>query len=156
MEESNIIFLNNNNKGNYSNNKLLSNTLQISKKMIDYSKAYILFESKATIPFVNNDKNNGNQNVKNSFTLRNSNDIITNLKIILNNIVISDEVDIDKSNLINFILNNSNTNNIDYRNLNEIDDSSDLNINNNKFLVQIILLLMILQIMKLRFNFQYF
>ena len=135
LEESNIISLNNNNKGNYLNNKLLFNTLQISKKMVDYSKAYILFEAKAIIPFVNGDNANENENVKNSFTLRNSNDIITNLKIILHNVVISDEVDIDKSNLVNFILHNSNTNKIDYRNLNTIDDSSDLNINSNKFLI---------------------
>ena len=102
--------------------------------MIGYSKVYVLFEFKATIPFVNNDNNNVNENVKNSFTLRNCNDIITNLKIILNNIVITDEVDVDKSNLVNIILNNSNANNIDFRNLNKIDDSSDLNIN-NKFLI---------------------
>ena len=135
LEESNIITLNINNKGNYSYNKLLFNTLSISKKMIDYSKAYILFEVKASIPFVNGDNANENENVKKSFTLRNSNDIITNLKIILNNVVISDEVDIDKSNLVNFILHNSNTNKIDYRNLNKIDEPSDLNINNNKFLI---------------------
>ena len=85
--------------------------------MIDYSKAYILFEVKATIPFVNNDNNSDNANVKTSFTLRNSDDIITNLRILLNNTVISDEIDVDKSNLINFILHNSNTNKIDYRNL---------------------------------------
>ena len=135
LEESNIIFLNNNNKGDYSNNKLLFNTLQVSKKMIDYSNAYILFEVKATIPFLNGDDANNNENVKNSFTLRNSDDIITNLKIILNNIVISDEVDVDKANLVNFILNNFNTNKIYYRNLHKIDDSSDLDINNNKFLI---------------------
>ena len=135
LEESNIISLNNNNKGDYSNNKLLFNTLQISKKMIDYSKAYILFEVKANIPFVNNDNNNDNTNVKNSFTLRNSDDIKTNLRIILNNVVISDEIDVDKSNLVNFILHNSNANKIDYRNLNKIDNSSDLNITNNKFLI---------------------
>ena len=103
--------------------------------MIDYSKAYVLFEVKANIPFVNGDNANENENVKKSFTLRNSNDIISNLKIILNNIVISDEVDIDKSNLVNIILHNSNTNKIDYRNLHKIDDSSDLNINNNKSLI---------------------
>ena len=135
LEESNIISLNNNNKGDYSNNKLLFNTLQISKKMIDYSKAYILFEVKATIPFVNNDNVNDNANVKTSFTLRISDDIITNLRIILNNVVISDEIDVDKSNLVNFILHNSNTNKIDYRNLNKINDSSDINITNNKFLI---------------------
>ena len=103
--------------------------------MIDHSKAYILFEVKANIPFVNNDNDNDNTNVKNSLTLRNSDDIITNLRIILNNVVISDEIDVDKSNLATFILHNSNTNKIDYRNLNKIDDSSDLNITNNKFLI---------------------
>ena len=101
--------------------------------MIDYSNAYILFEVKATIPFVNGDDANNNENVKNSITLRNSHDIITNLKIILNNIVISDEVDVDKANLVNLILNNSNINKIDYRNLHKTDDSSDLNVTNNKF-----------------------
>ena len=135
LEKSNIISLNNNNKGDYSNNELIFNTLQISKKMIDYSKAYILFEVKATIPFVNGDNANDNANVKNSFTLTNSDDIITNLRIILNNVVISDEINVDKSNLVNFILHNSNTNKIDYRNLDKIDDSSDLNITNNKFLI---------------------
>ena len=103
--------------------------------MIDYSKAYILFEVKATIPFVNGDVANNNVNVKTSFTLRNSDDIITNLKILLNNTIISDEIDTDKSNLVNFILHNSNTNKLDYRNLNKVDDSSDLNITNNKFII---------------------
>ena len=96
LEESNIISLNNNNKGDYSNNKLLFNTLQISKKIIDDSEAYILYEVKATIPFVNGDNANNNANVKNSFTLRNSDDIITNLRILLNNTVISDEIDTDR------------------------------------------------------------
>ena len=103
--------------------------------MIDYSNAYILFEVKATIPFVNGDDANNNTNVKTSFTLRNSNDIITNLRILLNNTVISDEIDVDKSNLVNFILHNSNTDKIYYKNLNKINDSSDLNITNNKFLI---------------------
>ena len=71
--------------------------------MIDYSKSYILFEVKASIPFVNGDSDNENENVKESFTLRNSDDIITDIKILLNNIVISDETDIDKANLVNFI-----------------------------------------------------
>ena len=128
LAENNIVSLNNNNKGNYLNNKLLFNTLQVSKKIIDYSKAYILFEVKVNIPFLDNDTE---AIIKNNFTLRNSDNIITNLKIILNDIVISDEVDIDKSNLVNFILHNSNTNKIDYRNLHKIEDSSDKNINNN-------------------------
>ena len=55
LEALNNISLNNNNKGNFSNQKLLFNTLQISKKMIDYSIAYILFKIKGSIPFVNGD-----------------------------------------------------------------------------------------------------
>ena len=102
--------------------------------MIDYSKPYIFFEVKANIPFINDDNDNENKNVKESFTLRNSDDIITNLRIKLN-VIISDEIDIDKSNLVNFILYNSNTTKIDYRNLNKIGVSSDLNIDNNKFLI---------------------
>ena len=132
LQESKIISLNNNNKGDFSKQKLLFNTLQVSKKMIDYSKSYILFEVKAFIPFLNDD---AEETVKNTFTLRNFDDIIIDIKIILNNIIISDEVDIDKANLVNFILHNSNTNKIDYRNLQKIDNASTLNVNNNKFLV---------------------
>ena len=113
LEESNNLYLNNNNKGNYTNQKLLFNTQEISNKIIDYSQAYVLFEVKATIPFENNDTE---KIVKNSFCLRNSYDIINNIEIILNNIVISDEITIDKASSVNFILNNSDTNKIDYRN----------------------------------------
>ena len=41
FEESNIIKLNNNNKGNFNENKLIFNTQSISSKIIDYSNAYI-------------------------------------------------------------------------------------------------------------------
>ena len=75
------------------------------------------------------------QTLKHHLHLRNSDDIITDLKILLNNTIITDEIDTDKSNLVNFILHNSNINKIDYRNLNKVDDSSDLNINNNKFII---------------------
>ena len=47
FSESNIIKINNNNKGDYSNQKLIFNTQRVSSKMIDYSNYYILFEFKA-------------------------------------------------------------------------------------------------------------
>ena len=46
LEESNIIFLNNNNKGNYSNNKLLFNTLSVSKKMMIILKLILYLKLK--------------------------------------------------------------------------------------------------------------
>ena len=44
FKESNIMKLNNNNKGDYSNQKLIFNTQRISSKIIDYSNSHILFE----------------------------------------------------------------------------------------------------------------
>ena len=132
FSESNIVKINNNNKGDYSNQKLIFNTQRVSSKIIDYSNSYILFEFKAIIPF--ND-NNSEEIVKNTFALRTSDNIIDKSKVTLNNVIISDESDCDKSNLINFILNNSNTTKIDYRSLRKIDSVSTINVNNDKFLI---------------------
>ena len=114
FQESNIIKLNNNNKGNFNENRLIFNTQSITSKIIDYSNSRILFEVRATIPFVNNDTE---EIVKNTFNLRTSDNIIEKFKVTLNNVIVSDESNCDKSNLVNFILNNSDTNKIDYRNL---------------------------------------
>ena len=92
------------------------------------------------IPFAANDVNEDDSIkdlVKNTFTLRNSDDIITSIKIMLNYTIVSDEIDIDKANLVNTILHNSNTNEIDYRNLKKIDNASNITVNNNKFLINI-------------------
>ena len=132
FSESNVIIINNNNKDDYSNQKLIFNTQRISSKIIDYSNSYIVFEFKATIPFNANDTTDI---VKNTFASRTSDDIIDKFKVTLNDVIISDESDCDKSNLINFILNNSNTNKIDYRNLRTIDSVSTINVNDNKFLI---------------------
>ena len=132
FSESNIIRMNNNNKNDYSNQKLIFNTQRISSKLIDYSNSYILFEFKVSIPFNANDTENI---VKNSFALKTSDDIIDKSKVTLNNVIISDETNCDKSNLVNFILNNSNTNKIDYRNFRKIDSVSTINVNNNRFLI---------------------
>ena len=130
FKESNIIKLNNNNKGDYSNQKLIFNTQRISSKIIDYSNSYILFEFKAIIPFNANDTE---VVVKNTFPLRSSDDIIDKFKATLNNVIISDESNCDKASLINFILDSSNTNKIDYRNIKTIDSPAAINVNNNKF-----------------------
>ena len=131
FSEINIIKINNNNKSNYSNQKLIFDTQRISSKINGYSNSYILFEFKATIPFNANDTADID---KNTFALRTSDNIIDKSKVTLNNVIISDKSDCDKSNLINFIPNNSNTNKIDYRNLRKIDSVSAININNDKFL----------------------
>ena len=132
FSKSNFIKINNNNKNDYSNQKLIFNTQRISSKLIGYSNTYILFEFKAIIPFNDNDTEDI---VKNTFALRTSDDIIDKFRVTLNNVIISDGTDCDRSNFINFISNNSNTNKTDYRNLKRIDSASTINVNNNKFLI---------------------
>ena len=131
FEESNVIRLNNNNNGTYDNDTLLFNTQTVSSKLIDYSNAYVLIECSALVRFAANDDE---ETVLGTFTLRNSDDIVQNCEIKLNNTIISDEKNCDKANLVNFILNNSNTNTFDYRNLKKITDHSTINNTNNRFI----------------------
>ena len=113
FEESNIIKFNNNNGGNYDKNILLSNTQSLSSKLIDYSNAYVLVDSTALIRYAANDTK---EKALRTFTLRNSDYIVQNCEISLNNTIISEEKHCDRANLVNFILNNSNSNTFDYRN----------------------------------------
>ena len=113
FEKSNVIRLNNNDNGVYDNDTLLFNTQTVSSKLIDYSNAYVLIEASALIRFATNDDE---ETVLGTFTLRNSDDIVQNCEIKLNNTIISDEKNCNRANLVNFIMNNSNTNTFDYRN----------------------------------------
>ena len=62
-------------------------------------------------------------------------EIVNSLKISLNNVIISNEVNINRSSLVNYILNNAKDSYSDYRNL-EINDSAaeDLTIKCNPFI----------------------
>ena len=131
FEESNVIRLNNNNNGTYDNDTLLFNTQTVSSKLIDYSNAYVLIECSALVRFNANDTE---ETILGTFTLRNSDDIVQNCEIKLNNTIISDEKHCDHANLVNFILNNSNTNTFDYRNLKKITNHETINNTNNRFI----------------------
>ena len=131
FEESNVIRLNNNNRGSYDNNVLLFNTQTVSSKLIDYSNAYVLIDASCLVRYRENDTE---EIVLNQFTLRNSCDIVQNCKISLNNTIISDEKHCNRANLVNFILNNSSTNTFDYRNLKKITDHSTINNTNSRFI----------------------
>ena len=113
FEESNAIRLNNTKRGTYDNNTLLFNTQTISSKLTDYSNAYVLIDCNALIKYTTGDDK---EKVLKQFTLRNSDDVVQNCEISLNNTIISDEKHCDRANLVNFILNNSNSNTFDYRN----------------------------------------
>ena len=133
FKESNIIKLNNKNNNNYDNNKIEFNTQSLASKIINYSNAYIEVEIELEVPFDGSDE--GKKSVPKLIALKNSYEIVKSLKIQLNNVNISDEWDIHRSNLVNFILNNSYNSPSSYRNINKSNNDT-LNITNNKFITK--------------------
>ena len=67
--------------------------------------------------------------------MKNSYEIVKNLKIQLNNVIISNESNIHRSNLVNFVLNNSYNSPSSYRNIRKSNQDT-LNIANNKFIAK--------------------
>ena len=131
FKESNIIKLNIKNNNNYDNNQIEFNTQSLSSKIINYSNAYIEVEIELDIPFDETDQ--GKKSIPKLKALKNSYEIVKNLKIQLNNVIISDESNIHRSNLVNFLLNNSYNSLSSYRNIRKSNHDT-LNINNNKFI----------------------
>ena len=133
FKESNIIKLNNKNNNNYDNNQIEFNTQSLSSKLINYSNAYIEVEIELEIPF--DDTDQGKKSIPKLIALKNSYEIVKNLKIQLNNVIISNESNIHRSNLVNFILNNSYNSPSSYRNIRKSNQDT-LNISNNKFITK--------------------
>ena len=132
FKESHIIKLNNKNNNNYDNNQIEFNTQSLSSKLINYSNAYIKVEIELEVPF--DDSDQWKKSIPKLIALKNSYEIVKNLKIQLNNVIISNESNIHRSNLVNFILNNS-YNSPSYRNIRKSNQDT-LNITNNKFITK--------------------
>ena len=132
FKESNIIALNNNNQGDF-NKEINFNTQSLASQIINYKDAYILLEIQIAVPYERQDQ--GKKSIPQLLYLKKSYEIVNSLKISLNNINISNEVNINRSSLVNYILNNSKNDYTDYRNL-EINESSaeDLTIKYNPFI----------------------
>ena len=92
------------------NSPIVFNTKSILSKLIDYSNAYIQFQF--DIKFASNDAC-----AKGNLTLKNSYEIISELKIELNDRIISNESNLDYSHIINHLLENSKNDDLIYRNV---------------------------------------
>ena len=125
FKESNVIKLNNENKNDDFDNGIHFNTVSLASKMINYKDSYILLQIECEIPY--DDSDHGKKSIPDILYLKNSFEIIKNLKIQLNNINISNEVNVNRASLIGFVLNNSHNESILFRNL-SIASSDDLNI----------------------------
>ena len=131
FKESNIIAHNNNNQGNF-NKEINFNTQSLASQIINYKDAYILLEIQVAVPYERQDQ--GKKSIPQLLYIKKSYEIVNSLKISLNNII-SNEVNINRSSLVNYILNNGKDSHTDYRNL-KINDSSaeDLTIKYNPFI----------------------
>ena len=132
FKESNIIAHNNNNQGDFKK-EINFNTQSLASQIINYKDAYILLEIQVAVPYERQDQ--GKKSIPQLLYLKKSYEIVNSLKITLNNVNISNEVNINRSSLVNYILNNSKNDYTDYRNL-EINNSSaeDLTIKYNPFI----------------------
>ena len=131
FKESDIIKLNNKNNNNYDNDQIEFNTQSLFSKLINYSNAYIEVEIELVTPF--DDSDQGKKSIPKLIALKYSYEIVKNLKIQLNNVIISNESNIHRSNLVNFILNNSYNSPSSYRNISK---SNTLKITSNKFITK--------------------
>ena len=93
-----------------SDNPIVFNTKSILSKLVDYSNAYIQFQF--DIKFAISDAC-----AKGNLTLKNSYEMISKLKIELNNRIISNESNVNYSHIINHLLENGKNDDLIYRNI---------------------------------------
>ena len=92
------------------NNPIVFNTKTVLSNLVDYSNSYIEFQF--NIKF-----GTANACTKANLTLKNSYEMISELKIELNNRIISNETNVNYSHLINHLLENSKNDDLIYRNI---------------------------------------
>ena len=92
------------------NNPIVFNTKSILSNLIDYSNAYIEFQF--DIKFATADTSK-----KANLTLKNSYEMISELKIELDNRIVSNETNVNYSHIINHLLENSKNDDLIYRNI---------------------------------------
>ena len=92
------------------NNPIVFNTKTVLSNLIDYSNSYIEFQF--DIKFATEAAC-----TKENLTLKNSYEMISELKIELNNRIVSNETNVNYSHLINHLLENSKNDDLIYRNI---------------------------------------
>ena len=104
FKESNIISINNDNNGNY-NKDIIFNTRSLASRLINYKDAYILLGIQVQIPY--DDTDQGKKSVPKLIALKKSYELVEYLRIMLNNVIITNESNVNRSSLVNYVLNNS-------------------------------------------------
>ena len=134
FKESNVIKINNNNGDNNNfDNGISFNTQSIASKMINYKDSYILLHIECEIPFDETDQ--GKKSIPKLLYLKNSFEIVKNFKVQLNNVTILNEDNVNRSCLIDFVLDNPQGESLTYRNIKKA-SSDGLHVTDNKFIIK--------------------
>ena len=123
----NIVWINNENNGDYGN-EVVFNTRSLASSLINYKDAYILLKIELKIPYDGTDQ--CKKSVPKLISLKKSFELIEYLRISLNNVIITNESYVNRSALVNYVLNNAYNNPTSYRNISKA-ISTGLNITDN-------------------------
>ena len=132
FKRSNIVSINNENNNDY-NKEIVFNTRSLASRLINYKDAYILLKIEVKIPFDQTDQ--GKKSVPKLISLKKSFELIEYLKISLNNVIITNESYVNRSALVNYVLNNGYNDPTSYRNISKA-ISTKLNITDNQFITR--------------------
>ena len=132
FKRSNIVSINNENNGDY-NKEIAFNTRSLASLLINYKDAYILLKIEVKIPYDETDQ--GKKSVPKLISLKKSFELIEYLRISLNNVIITNESYVNRSSLVNCVLNNAYNDPTSYRNISKA-ISTGLNIIDNQFITK--------------------
>ena len=132
FKRSNIVSINNENQGDY-NNEIIFNTKSLASRLINYKDAYILLKIEVKVPYDQSDQ--GKKSVPKLISLKKSFELIEYLCISLNNVIITNESYVNRSSLVNYVLNNAYNDPTSYRNVSKA-ISTGLNITDNQFITR--------------------
>ena len=132
FKRSNIISINNENNNDY-NKEIIFNTRSLASRLVNYKDTYILLKIEVKVPYDNTDQ--GKKSVPKLISLKKSYELVENLRISLNNVTITNESYVNRSALVNYVLNNAYNDPTSYRNISKA-SSSQLNITDNQFITK--------------------
>ena len=132
FKRSNIVCINNENQGDY-NKEIVFNTRSLASLLINYKDAYILLKIEVKIPYDQTDQ--GKKSVPKLISLKKLYELIEYLRISLNNVIITNKSYVNRSSLVNYVLNNGYNDLTSYRNISKA-ISTGLNITENQFITK--------------------
>ena len=130
FKRSSIIWINNENQGDYDK-EIIFNTRLLASLLINYKDAYILLKIEVKIPYDGTDQ--GKKSVPKLISLKKSYELVEYLRISLNNVIITNESYVNRSSLVNYVMNNGFNEPTSYRNISKA-SSTDLNVLENQFI----------------------